>query len=123
MSEVRRPRVRAGNDLCLRKFGRPKQDVRLSSGQGHPATTRKSRAGEKTPRYRQDRFTAALHFPQRQAVLSIPGTDRQERRGLRIRKARAKAKKRTEAKGTNRQDRFLRSGPPWEMSNMRRKDF
>src|SRR5439155_21047566 len=82
MSQVRRTRVRERHELCLRKFSRPKQSVRLSIGQSHPATIDGARADEKTAHHRQDRFAGTFYFAQGQTVQSVSRGDRQKRRWL-----------------------------------------
>src|ERR1051325_6951972 len=79
MSKVRRTRVRVRNELYLREFGRPEQDVRLSIGHSHPATISGPRANEETPRDRQNRFAGTFYFPQGQTVQSISRGDRKKR--------------------------------------------
>ena len=56
MSEVRRARVRIRNELRLRKFSRPEQDLRLPIRQSHSATTDRARTDEQTARERQNGF-------------------------------------------------------------------
>src|SRR5438552_1864846 len=102
MPEVRWARLRVRNELRLRKFSRSEQNVRLSIGQSHLATTGGSRADKEIADHWEDRFARALHFAQRQAVQSVSRANRQKRCGLRIRKARGQGKKRTEAQRAGR---------------------
>src|SRR5207247_647428 len=96
-------RVRERHELCLRKFSRPKQNVRLSIGQSHPPTIDGPRADEKTARDQQNRFARTFYFAQGQTVQSVSRVDRQERRWFRIRKARAE----TSHRGKDRSSRGL----------------
>src|SRR6476620_6998118 len=92
---MRRAYFRARNELHLRKFSRPKQNLRLPIRQSHFATLDRTRTDEEITGDRQNAFASTVYFPQGQTIQSFARVDGQKGRRLRIRKARAKSEKRT----------------------------
>jgi len=75
LPEMRRPRVRAADELPVRARHRPGEDLRLPLGQGDPAAADRAGADGKAAQRGAHRRAARVHFKSHTAqVFRFPGT-------------------------------------------------